>query len=165
MNSIYDNQNDIIHSGVAHDENPPGRGSGRFGWGTGENPYQHMFNFLQESNSMKKAGMSDADIAKALIGKVKVYEDKYRDATVNDLKAAKAIAETELRKRAIELGKEIREERKEEMVNEFYEQTNINSKKEQAIIHDSQTMGMDTAELAERYGMDEDDVKAILGYN
>ena len=72
---------------------------------------------------------------------------------------------TELRKRAIELGKEIREERKEEMVNEFYEQTNINSKKEQAIIHDSQTMGMDTAELAERYGMDEDDVKAILGYN
>lgn len=101
MNSIYDNQNDIIHSGVAHDENPPGRGSGRFGWGTGENPYQHMFNFLQESNSMKKAGMSDGEIAKALIGKVKVYEDKYRDATANDLKAAKAIAETELRKREV----------------------------------------------------------------
>ena len=101
MNSTYDNQNDIVHSGVAHDENPPGRGSGRFGWGTGENPYQHMFNFLQEANTMKKAGLSDADIAKALIGKVKVYEDKYRDATVNDLKAAKAIAETELRKRDV----------------------------------------------------------------
>lgn len=70
---------------------------------------------------------------------------------------------TELRKRAIELGKEIREERKEEMVNEFYEQTNINSKKEQAIIHDSQTMEVE--ELAERYGMDEDDIKTILGYN
>ena len=70
---------------------------------------------------------------------------------------------TELRKRAIELGKEIREERKEEMVNEFYEQTNINSKKEQAIIHDSQTMEVE--ELAERYGMDEDDIKIILGYN
>ncbi len=76
------------------------------------------------------------------------------------------MTKTELRKRAIEVGKEIREERKEEMTtNQFYEQTNVSSKKEQAIIHDSQTMGMDTAELAERYGMDEDDVKAILGYN
>ena len=46
--------------------------------------------------------------------------------------------------------------------NEFYEQTDINSKKERAIIHDSQTM--DTAELAEKYGMDEDDVRVILGY-
>jgi len=101
MDSTYGNQNDLFHSGVAHDENPPGRGSGRFGWGTGANPYQHMFNFLQEADSMKKAGMSDADIAKALIGKVKIYEDKYRDATVNDLKAAKAIAETELRKREV----------------------------------------------------------------
>ena len=101
MNSAYENQNDITHSGVAHDENPPGRGSGRFGWGTGENPYQHMFNFLQEANSKRKAGMSEGDIAKALIGKVKVYEDKYRDATAHDLKAAKAIAETELRKRDV----------------------------------------------------------------
>ena len=75
------------------------------------------------------------------------------------------MTKTELRKRAIELGKEMREERKEEMVNEFYEQTNVSSKKAQAIIHDSQTMGMDAAELAERYGMDEDDVKSILGYN
>lgn len=73
------------------------------------------------------------------------------------------MTKTELRKRAIEVG---RKERREEMAtNEFYEQTNISSKKAQAIIHDSQTMGMDTAELAERYGMDEDDVRSILGYN
>ena len=71
------------------------------------------------------------------------------------------MTKTELRKKAIEVGKE----RREEMTNEFYEQTNISSKKEQAIIHDSQTMDMDTAELAERYGMDEDDVRSILGYN
>lgn len=90
-----------MHEGVAHDANPPGRGSGRFGWGTGDNPYQHMFNFLQEANNMKKAGLSDADIAKALIGRVKVHDDVYRDATVNDLKAAKAVAETELRKREV----------------------------------------------------------------
>ena len=29
MNDLY-----IMHSGVAHDENPPGRGSGRYAWGS-----------------------------------------------------------------------------------------------------------------------------------
>ncbi len=64
------------------------------------------------------------------------------------------IEKTEMRRAAITIGKEIR---MEEAMNEH------NSKKEQAIIHDSQSM--DTAELAERYGMDEDDIKIILGYN
>lgn len=68
------------------------------------------------------------------------------------------MTKTELRKRAIEVGKE----RREEMTNEFYEQTNVSSKKERAIIHDSQTMTVE--ELAERYGMDEDDIRIILGY-
>lgn len=45
--------------------------------------------------------------------------------------------------------------------NEFYEETNINSKKERSIIFDSQTMTV--AELAEKYGMDEDDISNILG--
>ena len=39
---------DLIHTGVAHDSNPPGRGSGRYAWGTGENPGQHQFDFLSE---------------------------------------------------------------------------------------------------------------------
>lgn len=59
---------DLKHSGVPHDENPPGRGSGRYGWGTGENPYQHQFNFLSEVKKMKSQGISDANIAKALLG-------------------------------------------------------------------------------------------------
>lgn len=32
----------LMHVGVGHDENPPGRGSGRYPYGTGENPNQHM---------------------------------------------------------------------------------------------------------------------------
>lgn len=47
------------------------------------------------------------------------------------------------------------------MGNEFYEQTDISSKKERAIIFDSQTMTVE--ELAEKYGMDEDDIRVILG--
>lgn len=30
----------IIHSGVGHDENPPGRGSGRYPYGSGDRPFQ-----------------------------------------------------------------------------------------------------------------------------
>ena len=59
--------NDILHSGVAHDENPPGRGSGRYGWGSGENPYQHQFTFLSEVEKLRNDGYSDDEIAKILI--------------------------------------------------------------------------------------------------
>ena len=31
----------LSHEGVAHDEDPPGRGSGRYAFGSGKNPYQH----------------------------------------------------------------------------------------------------------------------------
>jgi len=60
--------NDILHSGVAHDENPPGRGSGRYAWGSGENPRQHQFDFLSEVSNLRKNGYSDEEIAKVLIG-------------------------------------------------------------------------------------------------
>lgn len=59
---------DIIHSGVGHDDDPPGRGSGRYGWGTGENPGQHQFTFLSEVKRMRARGMKDAEIAKVLLG-------------------------------------------------------------------------------------------------
>lgn len=31
-------EDDILHFGKGHDDNPPGRGSGRYAWGTGKNP-------------------------------------------------------------------------------------------------------------------------------
>lgn len=68
---------ELYHSGVAHDENPPGRGSGRYGYGTGENPYQHEFTFRSEVRRLKKQGMPEIDIAHVLIGK---------DATTDDLR-------------------------------------------------------------------------------
>lgn len=60
--------NDILHTGVAHDENPPGRGSGRHPWGSGENPYQHQFTLYSEVERLRKNGFTDDEIAKALIG-------------------------------------------------------------------------------------------------
>lgn len=58
----------IYHTGVAHDENPPGRGSGRYGYGTGENPYQHELSFLSQYEKYKAKGISEANIAKMMLG-------------------------------------------------------------------------------------------------
>jgi len=58
---------DILnHSGVAHDENPPGRGSGRYPWGTGNKKFQRPRNFLDRVNAMKSQGMTETQIAEAL---------------------------------------------------------------------------------------------------
>ena len=89
---------DLIHTGVAHDEQPPGRGSGRYAWGSGENPGQHQFDFLSEVKVLKKRGLKDADIAKMLLGE---------HATTTNLRAEIAIQTKKQRQinraRAIEL--------------------------------------------------------------
>lgn len=42
------------------------RRSGRYPWGSGEDPYQHTQDFLSRYDSYKKAGYSEVDIAKAM---------------------------------------------------------------------------------------------------
>ena len=59
----------ISHEGVAHDENPPGRGSGRYGYGTGERPHQHLdwaTKAGMEIKELQKQGLSMKQIAAAL---------------------------------------------------------------------------------------------------
>lgn len=99
---------ELIHTGVGHDDDPPGRGSGRYGWGTGENPGQHQFNFLSEVSKLRKRGIPNAEIAKMLLGP-KAY---MKDGTpiwsnTSDLRAEIAIQTKKERQinraRAIEL--------------------------------------------------------------
>jgi predicted transcriptional regulator len=40
--------------------------SGRYPWGSGENPYQHSGDFLSRVNELKKQGLSDTEIAKSI---------------------------------------------------------------------------------------------------
>lgn len=95
----------IIHSGVAHDEDPPGRGSGRYAWGTGENPMQHQFNFLSEVDRMKKDGMKDSEIAKALLGPKGTRKDgEPMWPTSNELRAEIAIVKNQIKKHSIAEG-------------------------------------------------------------
>lgn len=85
----------IYHSGIAHDENPPGRGSGRFAWGSGENPGQHQFDFISEVDSLKKKGLTETQIAETLLGEGKKS---------TDLRVELSIAKSEKKKNDIARG-------------------------------------------------------------
>jgi hypothetical protein len=56
----------LIHDGVAHDENPPGRGSGRYPWGSGDKPFQRPGDFLQRTAALRAQGMSEKNVAAAV---------------------------------------------------------------------------------------------------
>ena len=50
---------DIVHYGMP-------RRSGRYPWGSGENPYQHSKDFIANYEELHKSGMKETDIAEAL---------------------------------------------------------------------------------------------------
>lgn len=58
MSDLY-----LMHHGVAHDDNPPGRGSGRYGYGTGDRPNQHQDSFRDTVKDLRKQGLDDKAIA------------------------------------------------------------------------------------------------------
>lgn len=88
--SLFDSW--LSHVGVGHDDDPPGRGSGRFGWGSGENPGQHQITLQSRVDKMKVDGLKESEIAKALIGE---------RATVKDLRAAITIEKNREKKQKI----------------------------------------------------------------
>lgn len=57
----------LRHDGVGHLDNPPGPGSGRKPWGSGENPYQHqdtvLWNKYEIERLHREEGLSVAEIA------------------------------------------------------------------------------------------------------
>lgn len=53
----------IAHVGVAHDEDPPGRGSGRYAFGEGNRPHQHDWDIKSRIEKERASGMKDSEIA------------------------------------------------------------------------------------------------------
>ena len=103
--------NELYHIGVGHDENPPGRGSGRYEYGSGDNPEQHQFTLRSEVNRLVKDGYSKKDIAKMLLGQKGIDKQGnpiYYNTT--DLRAQISIERTRerqmLRAKALELYEE-----------------------------------------------------------
>lgn len=65
----------LTHSGMPHCGPIPH--SGRYAWGSGENPYQHNSDFVKQVRDMKLKGMSEKDIAKELGMKTGELRNKY----------------------------------------------------------------------------------------
>lgn len=65
-----------MHSGKGHDENPPGRGSGRYPWGSGERQHQHSWDTLSRIKKLKASGMTPKEIAKAMGWTMEQYNAK-----------------------------------------------------------------------------------------
>lgn len=72
-------EDSLVHIGIL-------RKSGRYPWGSGDNPHQRNRSFLDTVESLKKQGLSETDIARGL------------GITTTQLRAAKAIAKNEQRK-------------------------------------------------------------------
>ena len=56
----------LMHYGVSAKDGAPGRGSGRYPLGSGEDPNQHRGDFASRVQDLRKAGMSEKDIVTAL---------------------------------------------------------------------------------------------------
>lgn len=73
------------------------RRSGRYPWGSGENPYQHSGDFLSRVDELKKQGLSDTEIAKSL------------DMSTTQYRAMKSIAKSERRQLDVATARGLRE--------------------------------------------------------
>ena len=75
----------LAHYGVGPDDNPPGRGSGRYAKGTGENPYQHDD---AKRAQMKKRGLFGSIQTALAKRKANTEIDRYRDYVDGMLKGS-----------------------------------------------------------------------------
>lgn len=73
------------------------RRSGRYPWGSGDNPYQHSGDFLSRIDELKKQGLSETDIAKAM------------GLTTTQLRTQKSLAKDERRSLQVATAKGLRE--------------------------------------------------------
>ena len=81
---------ELMHYGVK-------RRSGRYPYGSGDNPYQHSGDFLSRVEKLKNEGLSETEIAKAL------------NMTTTQYRAQKALAKDERRSLEVATAKDLRE--------------------------------------------------------
>lgn len=99
---IFDDECELMHIGVGHDENPPGRGSGRYEWGTGEHPNQREAFSTNYINKMRNEGYDNGAIVKLMkdsgFSDVEVYRSLHK-AGLKDTEISKGlgISTTKLR--------------------------------------------------------------------
>lgn len=82
------------------------RRSGRYPWGSGDNPYQHSGDFLSRVESLKKEGLSETKIAEYISAEIG------RPFSTTQLRAYKAIAKNERRSLQVATAKSLRQDGK-----------------------------------------------------
>jgi len=82
----------LAHSGKAHDENPPGRGSGRYPYGSGNRKHQHDWDVKARMDKLAAQGLSQAEIAEAMGYTKYDYYTKEIKPSVSKYKAERQIA-------------------------------------------------------------------------
>ena len=103
----------LMHFGVGADDNPPGRGSGRYPKGSGENPFQHgNANFLERVKQLKKEGFiyTDPETGRKYSGDTAIA--KYFKMSRSDFQALKNRLKTEERNKKVAQAVALREEGK-----------------------------------------------------
>lgn len=83
---------ELMHYGVK-------RRSGRYPWGSGENPYQHSGDFLSRVKELKKSGLTEKEIAESL-----GFE------STSELRRARTIANHERRRLLVDGAKSLKED-------------------------------------------------------
>ena len=86
MNTYYilsPTNSDIVHFGKGHDDNPPGRGSGRFPFGTGKRPRQHV----EENKPKDKEAILKSADPHAILSIQDELTNKELNAAINRIQA------------------------------------------------------------------------------
>ena len=90
MEDLLDDEDELEHYGTP-------RHSGRYPWGSGDNPYQRYADFLGNYEKLKKKGLSPTEIAKSM------------DMTTTVMRAKISVANAELRKERVAMAMKLRE--------------------------------------------------------
>lgn len=102
----------LAHVGVGHEDNPPGRGSGRYGFGTGENAYQHVRDF------------------RSMVGNLRAKKDANGNRLVSDIEICKIMGcvdkngepNTRILRGKLSIAKDIQTEYEQKKIRELYAQ-------------------------------------------
>ena len=90
----------MIHYGVSVMDGAPGRGSGRYPWGSGENPKQRTDTFLSRYNEYAGQGLTEKEIAKKM------------GTTTTKLRVQLSYAKSQKRMQMVDQAKSLRKEGK-----------------------------------------------------
>lgn len=96
--SLELNEDELAHYGVL-------RRSGRYPWGSGENPYQSSKGFLSYVAEMREQGLTDTEIARGL----GLYTDDGKPWSTTEFRAFNSIAKNEVKKAEIARALQLRD--------------------------------------------------------